>query len=224
MFFFIIEINLPTMIEKYKHIIWDWNGTILNDVNLSVELINWLLKERNLKTVSVDEYKKIFTIPVKNYYEKLGFDFQKESFEIVGKKWMDEYERRKFECNIYDGIIEVFERINSLGIGQSILSAYSQHTLEEMADHFNLTKYFTHIVGLDNIYAAGKLHLGQMLIKKLGNGKGETLMIGDTEHDFEVAQEMKADCVLLSNGHQDKERLEKTGCTVINNIKELLEI
>ncbi len=211
-------------LRNYKHVIWDWNGTILNDAELSLELINGLLKERNKKVLTLDEYKKVFTIPVKNYYSALGFDFEKESFEIVGKKWMDEYERRKFECNIYNGITDVLEKIKQLQIGQSILSAYSQHTLEEMANHFGLTKYFEHIVGLDNIYAAGKLHLGQMLIKKLGNGKGETLMIGDTLHDYEVAQEIGADCILLSCGHQDKERLLATECKVIDDIKELLEL
>ncbi|MDF1612221.1 MAG: HAD family hydrolase [Stygiobacter sp.] len=211
-------------LRNYKHVIWDWNGTILNDAELSLELINGLLKERNKKVLTLDEYKKVFTIPVKNYYSALGFDFEKESFEIVGKKWMDEYERRKFECNIYNGITDVLEKIKQLQIGQSILSAYSQHTLEEMANYFGLTKYFEHIVGLDNIYAAGKLHLGQMLIKKLGNGKGETLMIGDTLHDYEVAQEIGADCILLSCGHQDKERLLATECKVIDDIKELLEL
>ncbi|MCX7876065.1 MAG: HAD family hydrolase [Melioribacteraceae bacterium] len=210
-------------LKKYKHIIWDWNGTILNDVALCVELINWLLKERNLKTLYIDDYKKVFTIPVKNYYADLGFNFEEEPFEVVGKLWMDEYEKRKFECSIYDGVIDVLKKINQFGIGQSILSAYSQHTLEEMANHFGLTKYFTHIVGLDNIYAAGKLHLGQMLIKKLGNGKGETLMIGDTLHDYEVANEIGADCILLTSGHQNRERLEKTGCKVIDNINELLK-
>lgn len=209
------------MIEKYKHIIWDWNGTIINDVDLCVELINWLLKEKNLKTITKKEYKNVFTIPVKNYYAALGFDFEKEPFEVIGKRWMDEYERRKFECTVYDGVIDVMEKINKLGIGQSILSAYSQHTLEEMVEHFGLTKYFSHIVGLDNIYAAGKLHLGKNLMKRLGNGKGETLLIGDTEHDYEVATEIGADCILSSNGHQIKEKLEKLNCPVIDDLRNL---
>ncbi len=208
-------------IEKYKHIIWDWNGTIINDVDLCVELINWLLKEKNLKTITKDEYKNVFTIPVKNYYAALGFDFEKESFEVIGKRWMDEYERRKFECKVYDGVVDVMEKINKLEIGQSILSAYSQNTLEEMVAYFGLTKYFSHIVGLDNIYAAGKLHLGRDLMKRLGNGKGETLLIGDTEHDYEVATEIGADCILSSNGHQSKEKLEVIGALVIDNLRQL---
>lgn len=209
-------------IKKYKHIIWDWNGTIFNDVELGIEIINKLLSERGLKTITIEEYRNYFTIPVKDYYTKLGFDFGKESFEIIGRLWIEEYEKRKYEYSLYYGIIEVLEKINEIGIEQSILSAYSQHTLEEMVNYFNLRKYFKYIVGLDNIYAASKLHLGIDLMKKLGNGKGETLLIGDTLHDYEVASEIGADCILVANGHQSRNILLESGTKVINNILELL--
>lgn len=209
------------MIEKYKHIIWDWNGTIFNDVELCVDLINKLLEPRGLKTVTLAEYKNVFTIPVRDYYAELGFDFSKESFEVVGKQWMDEYERRKFECGLHAGVVDVIKKINQLGMGQSILSAYTQHTLEKMVEHFDLTKYFSHLVGLDNIYAASKLHLGKDLMKRLGNGRGETLLIGDTLHDYEVATEIGADCVLIANGHQSKEKLKSSGVTVLDDLTHL---
>lgn len=210
------------MIEKYKHVIWDWNGTIFNDVLLGIDIVNKMLVQRKLPTLSVESYRDTFTIPVKNYYEIIGFDFSKESFEDLGKHWMDEYESRKFECGLYDSVVSLMEKISSLKIGQSILSAYSQHTLEEMVDHYGLRKYFDHIVGLDNIYAAGKLHLGIELMNRLGNGKGETLLIGDTVHDYEVASEIGADCVLIANGHQSKKVLEECGVKVFDSINKLL--
>jgi len=190
------------MIEKYKHIIWDWNGTIFNDLELSHDIICKLMVQYGIRSISLNEYKDAFTIPVRNYYEKIGFDFEKESFEIVGRKWMDEYERRKFECGIYPGIIPVLNKIKSLSIHQSILSAYSQHTLDEIVEYFKLKEYFRYVVGLDNIYAASKLHLGVNLMKEIGKKRGEVLLIGDTIHDLEVASEIGADCVLLSSGHQ----------------------
>ncbi len=208
-------------IKNYKHIIWDWNGTIFNDVDLSINIINRILTEKGLNRISIKDYKEMFTIPVQKYYEKLGFDFTRESFEIIGKNWIEEYEQRKFECKLYEGIDEIFNEILLAGIKQSILSAYSQHTLEEMINHFNLRKYFEYVVGLDNIYATGKLYLGKELIKKLGNGKGETLMIGDTLHDYEVAKEIGADCILVSDGHQSKSILINSGTVVLNNIQEL---
>src|ERR1035441_3524443 len=83
------------MIQNFKHIIWDWNGTLLNDTSLSLNIINGLLKSKNLNTLSLEDYRFIFDFPVKNYYEKAGFNFTEYSFEEVGKQWMDEYEIRK---------------------------------------------------------------------------------------------------------------------------------
>jgi phosphoglycolate phosphatase len=199
------------MIKKYKHVIWDWNGTILDDVELSIDLVNELLAEENLHTLTLEEYRSYFTIPVRNYYEAVGFDFSKESFEVVGKRWMDEYERRKFTCRLYSDVENVISRINSMGIEQSILSAYSQHTLEQMIEYYNLTKYFTHIVGLDNIYAASKVEQGIDLMNKLGHNKGEVLFVGDTLHDYEVACEIGADCALITCGHQSEEKFNENG-------------
>jgi len=208
------------MLEKYIHIIWDWNGTLFNDTGLCLDLVNILLSKRKLPLLTLDEYRNIFTFPVKDYYSKAGFDFTKESFENIGREWMDEYERRKYECGLHDGTINVLEKISSFGIGQSILSAYSQNFLEELVKHYGLTKYFEHIYGLDNIYASSKVQPGKELMKNLGNGIGETLLIGDTEHDYDVAIEIGADCVLIANGHQSFERLTKYG-KVLEDINDL---
>jgi phosphoglycolate phosphatase len=210
------------MIKSYKHIVWDWNGTIFCDVDLGIEIMNGLLHQRSLPLLTRLSYRDLFTIPVKDYYVRLGFDFAKEPFELVGKLWMDEYELRKFECSLYDGVVGVLDTIQQLGIGQSILSAYSQQILDQMVDHYGLRKYFTHIAGLDNIYAASKLHLGQGLIQRLGLGKQEALVVGDTEHDYEVARAMDADCILIANGHQSKARLQPLGAPVLDDVRSLV--
>ena len=59
---------------KYKHIIWDWNGTLLDDTWLCVEGINNSLKKRSLQTITKEIYRKVFSFPVEDYYKRLGFD------------------------------------------------------------------------------------------------------------------------------------------------------
>ena len=208
------------MISKYKHIIWDWNGTILDDVELCVNIGNNLFRKKNIPQISINKYKTIFTIPVIDYYKAAGFDFEKESFELVGKEWMDEYEERKYECSLHINLQEVMNKIKDIGIGQSVVSAYKQDNLNEMIKLYKLDQYLEHIVGLDNIYAAGKSHLAKKLVSQLGNGHGEVLMIGDTVHDYEVSQEVGADCVLISGGHQHENILEETGSPVFKNLNE----
>ena len=206
---------------RFKHIIWDWNGTLFNDVELCREIINGVLRRRSLSELSLAEYRNIFTFPVKDYYEKAGLDFEKYPFEILGREWMDEYEIRKGECGLHEGAAGLLGKISARGIGQSILSAYSQHTLEEIVKHFELDKYFSHMAGLDNIYAGSKVENGKELMNKLGNGKGETLFIGDTVHDFDVSMEIGADCILIADGHQEKTKLEECGVPVYDSLKDI---
>jgi phosphoglycolate phosphatase len=208
------------MINKYKHVIWDWNGTMFNDVELCVNVGNNLFRRKNVPQMSLEKYRSIFTIPVKDYYIAAGFDFEKESFEIIGKEWMDEYEVRKFECSLHSDLIPFMEKLKESGIKQSVLSAYKQDNLEKILSHFELNEYLEHIVGLDNIYAASKLELGKNLIRTIGAEKGETLLIGDTVHDYDVAAEIGSDCILIANGHQTFDTLSKTGTKVYNSINE----
>lgn len=205
----------------YKHIIWDWNGTLLNDVSLCVDIINGVLSKRELGILSIEKYRDIFTFPIKNYYEKAGFDFSVYPFEEVGLEWMNEYERRRTESRLHSGVEKVLLQLNEKNIGQSILSAYPHKKLIEIISHFNLENFFSYIIGLDNIYATSKMELGRDLMKKIGNGTGKVLLVGDTEHDFEVASEIGAECVLIASGHQSKEQLLHCNVPVFDSLSDL---
>lgn len=211
------------MINKYKHIIWDWNGTLLNDVDYCRKIINSILVENDLPELTLQKYREIFTFPVQNYYEAAGLDFSKKSFEDLGKEFIDEYEANKLTCNLHESAIEVLSSINKQGIGQSVLSAYLHDNLVNILNHYDLTKYFDNIIGLDNIYAGSKTHLGLRLIEQLNLPENEILFVGDTLHDAEVAKAMGVDCVLIANGHQSKEKLIIDFDNVIEDLKELKE-
>ena len=211
------------MSHIYKHIIWDWNGTLFNDVELCVDVLNGLLVRRNLPVFSIDAYRDIFTFPVRDYYAKAGLDLEKYAFEQLGKEWMDEYESRRLEGRLFAKAEEVLQITNSNGIEQSILSAYKQDTLTELVNHFNLHHYFTHLIGLDHIYATSKLDLGKDLMKKLSHLNSSVLLIGDTVHDFEVARAMNAGCILIADGHQSKEKLVGYGVDVYDNLKHVIK-
>ena len=211
-----VKIIFPPVIKNYKHIIWDWNGTLFNDTALSLDIINGILVKRNLKTINLEKYRDIFTFPVKDYYEKTGLDFNKYPFEELGIEWMAEYEKRKYEAHLHKGAKEVLTFISKKSKQQSILSAYSQHTLIEIVKYFKIDEYFTHLVGLDHIYANSKIEIGKKLVNKLNNDKSEIILIGDTIHDYDVAVEMGIDCILIANGHQRKEKLKTCGVQYIN--------
>jgi phosphoglycolate phosphatase len=211
------------ILKNYNHIIWDWNGTLFNDVELCAGIMNMLLTQESLPNISIQKYKSIFTFPVIDYYKIAGHTFEKTSFEVLGKQFMDEYEVRKNNCKLFPGVSRLLAEIKSKNIQQHLLSAYEQNNLNNILEHFGIINYFQFIVGLDNIYAGGKSHLAQDLAMKIrSNGStGNILLIGDTIHDYEVAKEIDSDCILLSHGHQDEERLLQIGIPVVKDIKEL---
>lgn len=77
-----VKNNLSTQLHQAlkgkDHIIWDWNGTILNDVDHAVAMMNTLLVEHNLPLIDREYYREIFDFPVLHYYQKLGFNFEKQ--------------------------------------------------------------------------------------------------------------------------------------------------
>jgi len=213
--------NQPS--KSYNHIIWDWNGTLFNDVELCAGVMNLLLTQESLPNISVKKYKEIFTFPVIEYYKIAGHTFEKISFEDLGKQFMDEYETRKNTCGLFPGVIELLSELQSINIKQHLLSAYEQNSLIRILKYFDIDQYFQNIVGLDNIYAGGKAHLAKNLALKIlsNGGTGNILLIGDTIHDYEVAKEINSDCILMSHGHQDEERLLKLGILVASDFEQL---
>jgi len=123
------------MHKEVKHIIWDWNGTLLNDVWLCLECINLLLEQRSLPLLTLSSYHNIFTFPVRKYYGLAGFDFRTEPFEIPARQFIDLYNARKNECSLNNNVLNILKHFHQLGICQYILSASESWVLEEMMDY-----------------------------------------------------------------------------------------
>ncbi len=205
---------------KIKHIIWDWNGTLLNDNWLSLKAINILLDKYGLPSIDKKNYLEIFTFPVIEYYKKLGFDFDKTPFSIVGTEFIKEYTECMFEVDLQDGAKESLNYFHKIGISQSLLSAAKQQMLDKLIDHYKLNKYFVKILGINNHYADSKLHIGEAWVEELQLELDEVLFVGDTLHDLDVAREIGADCILIAQGHTSYHRLKGKGVLVFHNLFE----
>jgi len=206
---------------KFDSIIWDWNGTLLNDVDIVVETINQLLNDRNLTLLTVDRYLDVFTFPVRDYYEQIGFDLINEPFEIPAIQFITIYNKAVETCGLHDDVIPVLSRLKEQGFRQFILSAMEQEQLEKTVNDNGIDHFFEDLCGLNNHYAVSKVDNGKSLIRKQGLNPERTLMVGDTIHDFEVAQAIGCKCVLVAKGHQSKVRLQTTGAPVLDRLAEI---
>jgi phosphoglycolate phosphatase len=209
------------ILGRYRHIIWDWNGTLLDDVDLTIDVMNGILQRRGLPLMDKNRYHAVFDFPVQQYYGRIGLDNSDASFKELSVEFISHYERRRLEAMLHDGCEALLDAIRDHGATQSILSAYPHQTLCQIVGHFGLTPKFVRLTGLDNIYAHSKAALGRQCVAELGIPPQEVLLIGDTLHDFDVAREIGVDCVLVAHGHHSAERLRAKGSPVFENLGEL---
>ena len=205
--------------SKYKHIFWDWNGTIIDDAALCVRVTNTLLERRDTALIDLPVYLEKFTFPVINFYHAIGFDFTEKEYPEVAHEWISEYKNLFYDNSSLNGdVIGALELIKNKQMTQSILSACESTLLNDSIDHLNLRPYFKDVHGTDNVRAHGKVDLARSVIEELHCENHEALLFGDTIHDYEVAQEIGIDCVLIAQGHQSEARLRQCGAPVISDI------
>jgi phosphoglycolate phosphatase len=208
-------------LKNINLIIWDWNGTLLDDVNMCVNAINLLLTDRGLPVIDKTRYQQIFTFPVKDYYEKAGFNFEKEPFEIPAMQFMDLYRAHLIHAGLHSESTRVLKTLKSMGIKQVVLSAMEQELLNELLLRYNISGCFEGAFGIDNHYGTGKIERGKELIHHMKLNPEECLLIGDTLHDADVAYELGCKCLLFDGGHQSRIRLESSGHTILSKLSEL---
>ncbi|PLX03860.1 MAG: HAD family hydrolase [Marinilabiliales bacterium] len=211
-------------LTKVKAIIWDWNGTLLNDVDICINSMNQLLVGRNMEPINKQKYLEIFTFPVKDYYEKAGFDFRKEEFEIPALQFIELYQKNLKHADLHPAVVNILDYSKSKGVQQYILSAMQHDSLIKSLKDNRIYDYFIHIHGIDNHYAHSKVEMGFDLLDKIPFKRKEMVLIGDTLHDESVARELGIDCILIASGHQSKERLNVNGSMVLNNLEELKKL
>ena len=208
------------MKKKYTHILWDFNGTIYNDVDASRQATNVLLEERNLKPIeTIRQLREGFCFPVKDYYSSLGFDYSLESYEDIAIKWTKLYNDFSKLSTSVDGVGDVITKLNVLGYTQSIISACENDLLHTKLFELGFDGLFAEVEGTGDSNAHSKMQIA--LEWKRCNPSSTALFIGDTPHDFEVATAINADCILYSGGFVSEARLISCGCPVIGSFEEL---
>lgn len=207
--------------SEISHVIFDWNGTLLDDVHACVSAANTMLARRNLNTLTLDAYRSVFGFPVQNTYRTLGFDLERESWDDISNEFHALYQEAAVTATLRVGTREFLAHLMTLGIGRSILSASGETLLRDMMGKMGITDAFQGIYGLPDMHARSKAALGKTLFADLALDPATVVMLGDTLHDHEVAQELGCRCVLITNGHQSEERLRRTGRRVISQISDL---
>lgn len=210
---------------KYEYVIWDWNGTLFNDVQISIDAMNHMLETKKYpQRLDSDLYKSIFSFPVIDYYKKVGLDFDRHPFDELAQLFIDLYSELQNSAGLFDGARDALKCFSNLGMKQSVISVCEKERLYHQISLFDINHYFDDVIGTDDNYAVSKADIAKKWFADRNIKPDKAVFIGDTVHDYEVARAVGCDCILIADGHQSREVLSRTDAVIINSLSEIEKI
>lgn len=201
-------------------VLWDWNGTLLDDLDAAVASMNDLLARCGKPPTSREEYREMIDIPVINYYRRL-FDFQETPFEELAGGFVRGYDRYLRSAGLMRGARETLHCLRERGVRQIIVSSFHEGALHGYLRRFGIDGYFEAVSGAGDYCSAGKIERARILLEERNIRPEQTLSVGDMVHDYELAQTLGTQCVLIPNGQQSAEKLRGTGARLERDLTEI---
>lgn len=208
--------------RKFDLVIWDWNGTLLDDTGMCYQIANEMRLERGMKPMpGIDAYRSVFRFPVIEYYRDMGYTFETESYEDVSREFIATYAKRVPSCPLQPCAEDTLRAVLERGARQVLLSATGQQKLNEQVALFSLERYFERVIGNRNDLAHGKADYARDFLLESGVSPERALFIGDTDHDFEIADSIGCACALLVPGHQTRAHLSQFHAALLDSLCEV---
>ncbi len=209
------------MKPQFNTIIWDFNGTLLHDVDAIIDANNEINRRYGIPPITKEHYRQHFSHPPMAFYEAMGYNFEEIPYKKISAEFIACYQEKQTACGLTPGVLAALEEFCRRGMEQMVFSAHNQRLLEEKLEQLGVKHYFSHIDGEEGVVVTGKVQRAKGLAA--GRDLSHALLIGDTSHDFETAAALGCACVLFSGGHEDAARLQKNNAPVFETIEALTE-
>ncbi len=203
---------------KYQCVIWDWNGTLADDLMASLYATNDILAHHGKPPITLEQYYSYIDTPISRFYEHL-FDLNEVPMTVIGQEFSAFYSRY-FE-NLHKGVKNLLEKLRSAGVKQVILSSAHRKSIERDTAALGIMPYFDDILAADDLLAESKEERGRVWAVQQSIPTDQMVVIGDTLHDLAAARYIGADCILCAIGHQSESDLLTGGVPVVHSFREL---
>lgn len=208
-----------------KHIIWDWNGTLLNDLPVIIEAVNHTVARVGLPQISLDDYRNHYTRPVKRFYDRIaGREIGHDDWVLIDRLFHEQYQARVAEAELAPGARAALAKIDLGPHDQSLLSMAPEAELRAALSLFDVARYFRVAQGNSGPPGGFKTeHLADHLTL-IDADPSIVTMIGDTVDDGHAAIDNGINGVLYDDGSHHRADLEAVGLPIADSIAEAVKI
>ena len=179
-----------------------------------------MLKRRNMQPIDIVRYRECISVPIRGFYEKV-FNLENEDYSQVLREYNEGYLYHLKDCGLSEGAEAAIGFFDAAGAKQIIVSSSNNEQLCMNVKKYGIWENFDAVLGAADYMATSKIERAVDYLQKERAEKGAVLVIGDLIHDAEMADEIGADCILLSSGHEHRERLFSSSAKIINSLTEL---
>lgn len=209
------------------HLVFDWNGTILDDAHVVIQALNHVLEGFGLPRTDAATYQRLYTRPVRRFYEQLfGREIDDREWGHVDELFHAGYQQALGDARLASDALEALARVEGGGHTQSLLSMYPHEGLVPLVDRFGIAERFARIDGLRGSgggLKAPRLTAHLASLSHLRDADPERIVvIGDALDDAAAAAHVGARCVLYDGGSHPRAVLEATGMPVVSTLTEAL--
>lgn len=213
--------------KKYDTVIFDLDGTLLNTLEDLADGVNHVLRENGYPQRTLEEVRHFVGNGIRKLMERaLPENVTGEQFEEVFEQFRTYYtENCQIKTRAYEGILELLADLKKQGYAMAIVSNKNQSAVTQLNALYFGEWIGTAIGQKDGIRKKPAPDTVLQALKILGKEKEHTLYVGDSEVDFQTAQNAGMDCVLVSWGFRTQEELKSFAPLArIDRPQELLEI
>lgn len=185
-----------------RAVCWDWNGTLLDDAELCRQVMNSVLEQHGLDPLTDEHsYRSVFRFPIRDFYSSVGLG--DERFVPAATSYLELLASRNGEAQLHDGARATLASLQALGMRQVLASATLPDALARQMAPYDLEQAFEEVLSIDDPYRASKHGVIARWLATSGLSASEVLVIGDTNHDREIADDLGTEFVHFDGGHQN---------------------
>ncbi|MFG2037616.1 HAD family hydrolase [Dactylosporangium sp. NPDC048998] len=202
-----------------KHLVWDWNGTLLDDLKLVVDATNVCLATVGGPLITAEEHRRDFRRPILDYYAHvLERPVDQAEFQLLDDAFHDAYRRGMADVQLAPDALEAMGKWSGT---QSLLSMFFHDELLVEVDRHALGARLVRVDGLPGTVGGHrKAEYLERHLKTLALDPDEVVLIGDSVDDGDAARSVGASAVLYAGGFTDTALLRATGLPVAYSLVE----
>lgn len=205
------------------HVIWDWNGTLADDLGLVVEAVNRAIRPFGVGPIGPDDYRTHYTRPVQSFYERLlGRPIAADEWGWLDDRYHAAYHEALAQADLTPGARDALEQVQALGGSQSLLSMYRHDDLVRLVDRYRIAQLFVRVDGLRSPGGGTKAAFLRRHLARLDARPDAAVVVGDALDDAAAAAAVGAGCVLYDGGSHHREELERSGVPVVDSLADAL--